>query len=85
MVSSMKTTVDISHPLLEAAKRLAAEQGVTLRELVEDGLRHVLERRAEAEPFRLRDASVGGNGLQPGVTEGDWTKIREMIYEGRGS
>ena len=38
----MKTTVEIEDELFKAAKRAAVEEGVTLRELLEDGLRHRL-------------------------------------------
>ncbi len=78
----MKTTVEIADPLLEQAKLEADRTGCTLRELVERGLRIVLEerRRAEAKPFRLRDASVGGHGLEPGARDGGWPQQRAMIY-----
>ena len=67
----MKTTVEISDPLFEAAKREAERSGVTLRELIESGLRRMLDERAQArsKPFKLRDASVGGHGLAPGLRE----------------
>jgi hypothetical protein len=38
----MKTTVDIDDELLKAAKRAAVDEETTLRELIEDGLRHRL-------------------------------------------
>lgn len=79
----MKTTVEISEPLLKEARRLAAREGVTLRALVERGLRQVLHGRRDGA-FKLRSASFGGNGVQPGVDEGDWRNIRELAYEGRG-
>lgn len=37
----MKTTIEISDPLLRQAKRLAAKEGTTLRDMVERGLRLV--------------------------------------------
>jgi Arc/MetJ family transcription regulator len=57
----MKTTIEVSDALLEAAKRHARERGTTLRALVEEGLRGVLERAASPVNFTLRDASVDGN------------------------
>ncbi len=78
----MKTTVEISDELLRRAKRAALDRGTTLRDLIERGLRREIE---EPPPdFRLRDESVVGTGTQPGVDEGDWRKIAEMTYEGRG-
>lgn len=85
MVTHMKTTIDIAPSLLAQAKRQAAEDDTTLRELVEEGLRSVLAARKSRGPVKMRDASFTGNGLQPGVREGDWDTIRDLIYEGRGS
>ena len=82
----MKTTVDIPDPLLEEARRAADREGTTLKALVEAGLRRVLaERRGRGAPFRLRDASFQGDGIQPGVATGSWEAIRDAIYEGRGA
>jgi hypothetical protein len=82
----MKTTIDIPAALLEEAHRAARREGTTLKALVEAGLRRILaERRSGAAPFRLRDASFLGEGLQPGVEEGSWEAIRDAIYEGRGA
>lgn len=81
----MKTTLEISGPLLERAKRLARRESTTLRELVEAGLRHVLEERGRAEPFELRDARVGGRGIHPGFRDATWEQIRDAAYEGRGA
>ena len=84
MVRCMKTTIEISDALLEAAKRRARQEGTTLRALVEAGLRSVLEAAKHPKPFTLRDASVDGEGLHPDVREGDWLRIVELSYEGRG-
>ena len=85
MVALMKTTVDIAEPLLVEAKRIAAEQGTTLRELVEQGLRSAIEQRRDRGPFRLRDGSVSGSGLRPEVADGSWQRIRDLAYDGRGA
>lgn len=81
----MKTTVDIPEPVLEDAKRLAAKEGVTLKSLVEEGLRKVVEERKERPQFRLRDESSGGRGLRAEAREAGWERLRELTYEGRGS
>lgn len=85
MVTHMKTTIDIADPLLTRAKQVAAQEGTTLRELVEQGLQAVLATRARHTGYQLRDASFGGQGVQRGVDEGDWDMIRDLIYQGRGS
>ncbi len=75
-----KTTVDIAPELLAEAKALAARERTTLRELVERGLQLVVRRRP-SEPFRLADASVDGDGLNPEFKDAGWEKIRDAIYE----
>ena len=84
MVTHMKTTIEIPEPLLAEARRIALKQGVTLRTLVEEGLRRVLRERGTGG-FRLRRASFQGQGLQPGVHEGGWERVRDLVYEGRGA
>lgn len=86
MVSSMKTTIDITDGLLAEAKQLAAERHTTVRALVEDGLRLVLERERErATPFKLRDGSVGGGWMREEYAAAGWDEIRRVAYEGRGA
>jgi hypothetical protein len=80
----MKTTIEISGPLLNDAKKLAARDGTTLRALVEQGLRQVVRERRQGKPFKLRDGSFKGEGLTPEFADADWEKIRAAIYEGRG-
>ena len=81
MVSHMKTTVDISDHLLEAAKQRARHDQRTLKDLVEDGLRRVLADDPGQRPFKLRTVPpMQGQGLQPGITEGDWETIRDISY-----
>ena len=75
----VKTTVEIADPLFEDAKRETERTGVTLRELIELGLQRELERRRQAKPFRLRDGSVTGTGLAPGVRE---DKLRWYLFVG---
>ncbi len=64
---------------------MAAAEGVTLRELVEDGLRRVLAERDERGSFQLRKVTFRGKGLQAGVGEGSWERLQDLIYEGRGA
>ena len=79
----MKTTIEISDPLLSDAKRLAEREGTTLRALVEQGLRQVVRERQKGKAFKLRDGSFKGEGLTPEFADADWEKIRDASYEGR--
>lgn len=80
----MKTTVEISDPVLAEAKKAARREGSTLRALMEEGLRLALDRREKESRFRLRDASVGGKGLRPELRGASWDEIRDLAYRGRG-
>ncbi len=81
----MKTTLDINDTVLAEARKVARREGTTLRALVEQGLRRILsEKKTPGPVFRLRDASVGGNGLRPELRDAGWDRIRELIYEGHG-
>jgi len=81
----MKTTVEIADELLQKAKAVAARERTTLRALIEEGLSWAVAKRRHRSRFELRDASVSGRGLQPGVKEGSWAVRRDGIYAGRGS
>jgi hypothetical protein len=82
----MKTTLEIRDSVLSEARKVARREGTTLRALVEQGLRHILqEKKSPARAFKLRDASVGGNGLQPEFRDAGWDRIRDALYEGRGA
>lgn len=83
MGTHMKTTIDIADPLFERARQLAEREGTTLRSLVEEGLRRVLEPKTPGRPFKLRDASFRGpcKGLSPEFAGGGWARLRHAIYE----
>ena len=80
----MKTTVQIPDSLFEKARRLASREGTTLKALIEEGLRRIINDRERPATFRLRKATFKGDGLQPHVAGASWEQIREMSYEGRG-
>ena len=64
---------------------LRQRENITLRALIEHGLRLALRSDGDRGRFKLRDASVGGRGLQPQFRDADWARIREAVYEDRGS
>ena len=80
MVSHMKTTIDIADDLLERAKRQAQRENRTLKEVVEEALRRQLAAATPKKSFKYRPHTFKGKGLQPGIAEGDWEKIRDLIY-----
>lgn len=80
----MKTTIDISDPVLREARKLAVRDGTTLRALVEQGLRQVVAERKRKSKFRLRQVTFGGQGLRPDLLDATWDEIRDLSYEGRG-
>lgn len=81
----MKTTIDIADVLLEAAKKAADREGITLRALVERSLREALKARGPAKPFRLKLVTFKGDGLLPEAADAGWETLRASIYEGRGA
>ena len=81
----MKTTIDIADGLFLKAKRVASEEGITLKQLVEQGLRQVLAERKLSARFELRDASFEGTGLSEEAQRLRWEEIVDLSYEGRGA
>jgi len=84
IVSNMKTTIDISDSLLQEAKKLSAQRKITLRSLVERGLREIISKQKSDQKFKLRKAGFRGNGLQDEFRGESWQKIRTAAYEGHG-
>ncbi len=58
----MKTTIDLSDALFKSAKEVAQQSQTTLRALIEEGLRRVLNdyKAPPKTAFKLKNASVGG-------------------------
>ena len=84
MANNMKTTIDISDPLLKEAKKLSSQRETTLRSLVEQGLREIISKQKSDHKFHLRKASFKGKGLQDEFRDESWQKIRAAAYEGHG-
>jgi hypothetical protein len=81
----MKTTIDLSDALLHEARDVAARQGMTLRAIIEQGLRRVIDEANQPKPFKLRPAAFGGTGLQTEFRDASWEQLRDAIYRGRGT
>lgn len=76
----MKSTAEIPDPLFRAAKQQCAEHGITLRQLIEAGLRTAIEKPKRKGRSRTRRFGFAGDRQ----IEHDWERIREMIFSGRG-
>ncbi len=79
----MKTTVEVPDELFQEIQRIARDEGVSMRSLMEEGLRAVLERHRRAGSFRLPDASVDGNGLRTEFQGASWDELRAAAYGNR--
>ena len=81
----MKTTVEIADSLLSEVRQIAAREGVTLRTLVERGLRRVVAETASSAPFKLRRASYKGKGQPAEFRDASWGVLRDLSYRNRGA
>lgn len=78
----MRTTVRLDDGLLREAKVRAAEQGITLTQLIDESLRERLSVRPQQQkvgPFRL--AAYGQGGVRPGVDLTDNRAVRDLMDE----
>lgn len=78
MLICMRTTIDLNDELLRHAKRRAAQEGQTLRELVEAALRRHLGRGGRREAYRLDWRTERGR-VQPGVTLDDRDALFDLM------
>jgi hypothetical protein len=85
MGTHMKTTVEIAPAILERGRQLAREEHVTLRSLVEEGLRNVIAEREKKAAFKLRRIPFTGGGFREDFDSASWDRIRGAIYDGRGA
>jgi Arc/MetJ family transcription regulator len=76
----VKTTIEIADDLLARAKRKARRERKTLRDVVEEALREALAGPAARQAFRLKKQPFQGKGRQPGIAEGQWEAVRDLIY-----
>jgi hypothetical protein len=81
----MQKTVEVSGDLLAEVMLIARRDGVSLCDVVESALRNEIARRTSEAMFTLRDASFGGDGLQPGFADATWAQVRDAAYKGRGA
>jgi hypothetical protein len=72
----MRTTIELNDELLRLAKRRAADEGTTLREIIERALRKHLEPGGSRRKYKLRWRTERGR-LQPGVRLDD----RDLLFD----
>lgn len=67
----MKTTIDIADDLIERARLVQKRDDVTLRSLIEEGLRLVLDRRVKPARLVEFDLPVFGEPWKQGMEQVD--------------
>lgn len=81
----MKTTIDMPDALFQRTKALAHKRHVTMRELITEGLLHVLDQKESETPRRIEPVTFKGEGLSPEFSKASWPTVRDAIYEDRGA
>ena len=81
----MKTTIEIPDELIGQVRRVAQQEGASLRALVEEGLQRSLEARRQAVRRRLDFPIHGGSGTMHEFKGASWSRIRDEIYRERGA
>ena len=82
MFRHMRTTVRLDDALAREAKVRAAEQGITLTQLIDESLRERLAGRAgPGRPTKIELPGYGEGGVRPGVDLGDNRALRDLMDE----
>ena len=76
----MRTTIRLDDTLLGEAKRVAAENGITLTAIIEESLRERLARSRAAPSARtVRLATTGVGGVLPGIDLDDSASLLDAM------
>lgn len=81
MLLCMRTTIEVNDELFRQVRRRAADEGLTLRELVEQALRAHLGQRRRGARYSLSWKPVRGQ-VRPGVQLDDRDALFDVM-EGR--
>ncbi len=76
----MKTTMDIADDLLLRTKKMAKQQGVTVRSLVEKGLVLALK-QSDSKKAVIKPVTFRGKGRQKTLETASWETLRDVIYD----
>jgi hypothetical protein len=80
----MRTTIDIEDNLLRQAKKIAAQRGVPLAQVVADSLRETFARRQPtAERRKVTLPTVHGTGTLPGVDISNSAELLDYMDQER--
>lgn len=82
MLLCVRTTIDLNDEVFRAAKRRAAAEGTTLRDLIEQALRSHLALKPRGKGYKLKWNPVKGR-LRPGVQLDDRDALFDLM-DGRG-
>jgi Arc/MetJ family transcription regulator len=74
----MRTTIDINDEIFRRAKKRAADEGTTLREVVDVALRAYLSRQTRRPDYKLRWRTERGR-LLPGVSLDDRDSLFDLM------
>jgi hypothetical protein len=77
----MKTTIDIADDLIRRARQVQKREDITLRALVEEGLRYAIGRHTPAAKQYKFNLPVAGQPYEPGMAVVDVTAIIRDSYE----
>lgn len=81
----MKTTIDIADNIMERSKQVARREKATFRDLVEEGLLLVIDRRTNSKKIKIEPVTVKGKGLTKEFRNASWEQIRQASYRGHGA
>lgn len=78
----MKTTIELPDELLLEAKKIAVEQGCTLKSLLEVALQREIARHLESQSWEP-DYSLcfSGSGLTENARQMTWAEIRDEAMD----
>lgn len=77
----MKTTIDIADDLIRRARQVQKREDITLRALVEEGLRYAIFKHTPATKKYKFDLPVVGEPYKPGTPVMDVTAIIRDSYD----
>jgi Arc/MetJ family transcription regulator len=78
MLSCMRTTIEISDELFRQLKRKAADEGATIRQVVESALRVYLGKQSKRKGYQLNWKTERGRIL-PGVRLDDRDALFDLM------